>query len=296
MRLDTDVTFRGFGASQGTGNSLGLLLTGTHTLTFSGTAGTATPSIDTINVEGPTLAVNGSMTGATINVRSGTLKGVGPLGGIVTVGDGTGNDDANFEPGTGVGTLTMGGLTLMSDALLRIELDRLTATADKIVADGPVELGTGTATLNLIILNSGTLVAGTAFVIIDNSNTGTTTGTFQGLADDSTFVAGGLPFTINYNGGADFNDVVLTYVPEPGSAAVLVGGLTLVGFTRRARNGKRPHRQSRMPNRIPLTNRTHANCFNVLANSSARPALHAPRPQLLLKDHPKGEETGEGAA
>jgi hypothetical protein len=49
----------------------------------------------------------------------------------------------------------MGGLMLLSDALVRFELDRLTATADKIVADGPVELGTATAALNLIILNSG---------------------------------------------------------------------------------------------------------------------------------------------
>ena len=236
MRLETDVTFRGFGASQGTGGSSGLLLTGTGTLTFSGTAGTATPAVDTINIEGPTIVVNGAMTGATINVRAGSLKGVGPLGGITTVGDGTGNDDANLSPGNGVGVLGIGGLALDTDARLQVELDRLTATADKIVADGPVELGVGTATLALSILNSGALAPGTVFLIIDNSSTGTTTGRFQGLADDSSFVVDGLPFTINYNAGADSNDVVLTYVPEPRSGILLAPGFFALAGLRRRQN------------------------------------------------------------
>ena len=200
------------------------MLTGTGTLTFSGTAGTATPAIDTINVEGPTVVVNGAMTGATINVRAGSLKGVGPLGGITTIGDGTGNDDANLSPGNGVGVLGIGGLALDTDARLQVELDRLTATADKIVADGPVELGVGTATLALSILNSGALAPGTVFLIIDNSSTGHHGAASSAATSKRPFVVDGLPFTINYNAGADLNDVVLTYVPEPGSGTLLATG------------------------------------------------------------------------
>jgi hypothetical protein len=237
MRIETDVTFRSLESAQGTGTSTGLLVTGTRTLTFSGsTQGAEQTGIETINLDGPTMVVNGGMTGATINVRSGTLKGVGPLGGILTIGDATGNNDAILEPGAvGVATLPIGGLTLLDDAVLRIELDRQSATADKISADGPVELGTGIAAFQLILLNTGTLTPGTAFTIIDNTAFGTTIGNFETLADDSTFVVGGLPFTINYNGGPDFNDVVLTYVPEPGSVGLFGLAAVAVGLRRRSR-------------------------------------------------------------
>jgi hypothetical protein len=215
LQLETNVTFRGFAASQSTGTSTGLLITGTsaRTLTFAGTAATA--STEMINLDGPTLVVNGAMTGATVNVRAGTLRGPGPLGGILTIGDGVNENDAILEPGTGLGTLTLGGMFLLSDARVRLELDLTARTNDKLMADGPIDLGMGIASVEFIFLNATTVPLGTIFTLIDNTPFGTTSGAFDGLPDGAVFSFAGNQFQIDYTAGPDLNDVILSAIPEP---------------------------------------------------------------------------------
>jgi autotransporter-associated beta strand protein len=233
LHLETDVTFRGFAQSQGTGSSIGLAITGNpaRTFTFSGTA--ATVSTEALNLDGPTLVVNGALTGATIAVRAGTLRGPGPLGGILTIGDGVGEDDATLEPGAGLGTLVLGGLGLLADARLRFELDLTALTSDRIEANGPVDLGPAHASAQFLFLNPAIVPLGTAFTLIDNTAFGFTTGTFAGLPEGATFLFAGNQFAISYTAGPDFNDVVLTVVPEPSAAALLVLGA--LGLVRRRR-------------------------------------------------------------
>jgi autotransporter-associated beta strand protein len=234
LHLETDVTFRGFAQSQGTGSSLGLLITGasTRTFTFSGTG--ATTSTEAIQLEGPTLVVNGALTGATLGVRSGTLRGPGPLGGILTLGDGVGEDDATLEPGASLGTLPLGGLTLQADARIRFQLDLTALASDRIEANGPVDLGPGHASLELALLNPALVPLGTAFILLDNAALGSTTGTFAGLPQGATLLAAGNQFTISYTAGPDLNDIVLTAVPEPSTAALLALGSLGLAWRRRA--------------------------------------------------------------
>ena len=76
-------------------------------------------------------------------------------------------------------------------------------------------------------------------MLIANNNVGVAiTGTFAGAAEGVSVFADylGTPyeFQASYIGG-DGNDFTLTAVPEPGSAAMLLGGLAVVMGRRRRR-------------------------------------------------------------
>ena len=53
---------------------------------------------------------------------------------------------------------------------------------------------------------------GTVFIIISNTSTGPTAGTFGNLGDNSVFTLNGNNFLVSYSGG-DGNDLTLTVVP-----------------------------------------------------------------------------------
>jgi autotransporter-associated beta strand protein len=234
IQLNTDVTFRGLALGQGTGLSGGVLVTGAspRTLTFSGTA--ATVGTDSINIDGPTLVVQGALTGAVVTVRSGSLRGSGQLGGLLTIGDDTGVNDSFLEPGLGVGTLSLMSIELKSDAVVRIQIDFANGLADQIIATDFVTLGSNIATLQLDFV-TGTMTAPRTFVILDNSTLGVTTGFFKGLPDDTTFDSFGNLITIDYNAGPNTNDVVLTIIPEPASVGLLAVGALALNLRRRRR-------------------------------------------------------------
>ena len=116
----------------------GLTKIGNNTLTLSA-AGSYTGG--TV-INGGTLKVaanSATGTGAVTVNSGGTLAGTGTLGGAVTV-----NTGGTLDPGASVGTLTVPGLTLGVDALLRFEFN-ISPANDQVVVTG----------LNGLTLNGG---------------------------------------------------------------------------------------------------------------------------------------------
>ncbi len=101
-------------------------------------------------------------------------------------------------------------------------------------------LSLGSATLDLAQYGAGTYTANDRFTLF--SYTGSLSGTFSGLADNSTFTDAGGEWLIHYNdltgagtnGGTQSKFVTITAVPEP-DAATLVGGLGVLALLRRRR-------------------------------------------------------------
>lgn len=253
--LDTNgnnVTFAtGFGTNTLIKSTGSLTKAGTGTLTLSG-ANTYTGAT---LINGGTLALGsaGSIdsaseislgTAGTFDVSAksgytvGTLKGSGNVTGALSVSTllaignspGMANFSSDLTLGAGstytyelVGSSTVGGAYTANTADLGNITGNLTITAGSI--------------LDLVQL--GTYTANDKFTLF--SYTGTETGTFTGLADDSKFTAGGGEWLINYNdtlaganGGTGTSFVTVTAVPEP-DAATLVGGLGVLALLRRRR-------------------------------------------------------------
>ena len=101
-------------------------------------------------------------------------------------------------------------LAFRSLAAYKVTLNSTTAAADDVIADG-VTIGSGAIA---IIRDIGTdiIPVGTVFIIISNTSTGPTAGTFGNLGDNSSFTLNGNNFLVSYSGG-DGNDLTLTVVP-----------------------------------------------------------------------------------
>lgn len=181
----------------------------------------------------------GSGTGS-VTVKNGTLGGGGSIAGMLIAEGGV------ISPGLGAGRLTVGGLNLHEEAVLRIELNGSTAGTgyDQIFLPdtnlGGVTLaGSLEATLGFIP------TAGDVFLIILNSGSSAFTGTFSNVtADLGTILVSGVPFTIDYayngNGDGVFNDVALiAQVPEPTSMLALLSGFGMLAGLQRFRRTSR---------------------------------------------------------
>jgi autotransporter-associated beta strand protein len=234
ITANSNVTLSGgLNVSGGTGISSGLTIAGSGTVILPASANTIA---ENITVDGGNLEISGALTGATIPTITTTNLGI--LSGISTgatgIGAVTATTDGLIAPGTigdAAGLLVMGGnLQIQSGAALDIDIGGTSPDAyDSLSVTGSVTLGG-----NLFVsLFGGYAPAGTdALTIILNDGGDPVSGTFDGLPEGA--AVGSTGFFVSYAGG-DGNDVVLTTVPEPGSAVMLLSGLALLGGRRRRR-------------------------------------------------------------
>ncbi len=192
-----------------------------------------------------TLTNNGTVTG-TVNV-SGLLNGTGTITGALTI-----KTAGELAPGNSPGMTTVAGsLTVETGAKISMQIEGTTTAGtdyDQIIVTGASSLVTLNAgsVLNLTI-SDGVFTSG-ALTLIENQSDNAIVGTFSAVLisgstyDVSTtnkFTYNGKEYELLYNVNADSgstaNDLELTVVPEPGTWAMLVGGLTMLFGAQRKR-------------------------------------------------------------
>ena len=224
----------------------GLIKRGAGTLTLTGFSSYTGPTV----VETGTLAVGGSISGSTsISVRSGTtldaslagglFLGIQTLGGSGTV---LGNVNAAFgsklSPGDTLGTLTLNSNLDISSAVAPDASGSLlyalgaTGASDRIsLTAGTLNIGTGVLGFNDFAFTTAAGFGPGTYTLFDSTlaiNGSLNAANLSGMI-------GGFTGTLAF---ADSNtDLVLTVVPEPGSAvSLLAGAAALLGFRRRRRS------------------------------------------------------------
>lgn len=240
LSLSGNVTVGGSGTlptlgltGAGDGELLGDI-TGTAALTVTKT-GTGTWSLGGFStytgattVNAGRLLVSGSISGSAVTVNnSGTLGGDGG-----TIGALTATTGGTVAPGASIGTLNGGSATFNAGSTFALEINTTFNTTDLLAVTGSISLAaTNDTVLSVTDLAAG-IYDGTPLAFV--SYTGTWNGGLFNvggtpIADEGTFTVGANTFTLDYNYGG--NSIAL--IPEPGSAALLLGGLGMLGFRRR---------------------------------------------------------------
>ena len=150
-----------------------------------------------------TLSGTSTYTGST-NITAGRLTLSGSLTSAISVG--TGSTLAPFGLAS-----TTSNVTVPAGATFQVQFTGATAGTqyDQLTTSGSVTLGGA-----LSITAGPNLAPGSTFTILSKTSAGAISGTFTGLAENSTLAASGYTFRINYTGG-DGNDIVLTLLTSP---------------------------------------------------------------------------------
>ena len=191
------------------------------------------------------LIVSGSLTGSTTFVEGGVLGGTGRLG-DVTVIAGTFSPGATAT-GVGLGTLHTGSLDL-TGAVYEGVINTSTLAASLAEIQGDLTVGFSGALLTLTDLGSNTGdPVGTKFTLMSYTgfwDGGTFNfGTVGFINNNEQFTFGSNTFQLTYDAvgpGPNEHDVILTVVssvPEPASAGLLLGGVALLAGRRRRKSG-----------------------------------------------------------
>lgn len=189
-----------------------LIKVGTGTLTLSG----ANTYTGTTEILGGTLLVDGSISGSSLNVISGTLGGTNGTVGATIV-----NATGILSPGASIGTLNFNStLALLGSSEFEIHKSGMTLSSDFANVVGLLTLG---GDLN-VTATGDSLVPGDSFDLFD---AGSVTGSFTSID---------LPPLQPGYAWDDSNlesDGVITVVPEPVSLFLLLGGMGALATRRR---------------------------------------------------------------
>ena len=158
--------------------------------------------------KGRFLLGNNPTSGAFISpviVEEGIFAGSGKSTASATIGTGSG-PGAAIEPGyLGIGTLTIGTLTLNADATFKAEINLDTAIGDKINVTSVNLQNSPKLTVSTV---GSVLPSGTSYTLIENTGSTAVSGTFKDLPEMALINAGGYNLRITYRGGTG-NDVQL---------------------------------------------------------------------------------------
>lgn len=186
-----------------------------------------------IQTAGRTQVNGGTITGSsTLNITGGEVGGSGTISSPLNLSGG--GSLAPGLDGENAGLLNLASVTM--DSASGYEVNLLGPTRgteyDAVNVSNTITLG---GTLDVVV--GADFEIGMVFNILDRPGSTPLAGTFNGLAEGDTFVAGRLELQISYLGGTGGNDVTLTVtqvVPEPASLVLgLLAVPMLVGRRRR---------------------------------------------------------------